>query len=90
MSFCYPLPQDFPLCFVIIISSLPQQQIMALQTPQQVQDGTESSRTTGASSNMRLAETQLQCRHHLAHRDAGIAATKTMTLDAQLKIVRKT
>jgi len=44
----------------------------------------------GASSNTLPAETQLQRRHHLAHRDAANAATGNMALDAQLKIVRRT
>jgi len=89
-SFWYLLPQDFPRCFVIIISSLPLQQIMAQQTPQQVEYGTELSRTMGASSNVPLAETQLQRRHHLAHCKAASAATEYMTLDGQLRIVCKT
>jgi len=44
----------------------------------------------GASPNTPPAETQLQRRHHLAHRDAANAATKNITLDSQFKIVRKT
>jgi len=60
---------------------------MAPPSPQQGESGTESSRTTGASSNMPPAETQLQPRHHLAHRDAANAATENMNLDAQLNIV---
>ena len=63
---------------------------MAPQTPQQGEGGTESSRMTGTSSNTPPAETQLQRRHHLVHRDAANAATENMTLDAQLKIVHKT
>jgi len=63
---------------------------MAPQTPQQGARGTESSRTTRASSNTPPAETQLQRRHRLAHRDAANAATENMTLYAQFKIVRKT
>jgi len=87
--FRYLLPQDFPLHFFIIISSLPQQQIMAPQTPQQGEGGTKLSRTTGASSNMPPAETQLHSRHHLVHHDAANAGTENMTLDPQLKIVAK-
>jgi len=89
-SFRYILAQDFPLLFSIIISSLPPQQIMAPQTPQQGEHGTESSRTTGASSNMPPAETQLQRRHQLAHHDAANAATENRTLDTQLNTVHKT
>ena len=84
------LPQDFPLRFVIIISSLPQQQIMAPQTGLQGESGTESSRTTGASSNTPPAETQLQHRHHLVHRNVANPATENMTLDAKTMIVCKT
>ena len=82
-SFRYLLHQDFPLRFVIIISSLPQQQIMAPQTPPQGEGGTESSRTMGASSNTPPAETQLQWSHHLVHHDAANAATENMSLDSE-------
>ena len=63
---------------------------MAPQTPQP--DGMQSvpSRTTGASSNAPLAETQQQRRHRLVHCDAAIAATETMAQDAHLQKVRKT
>ena len=44
----------------------------------------------GASSNMPPAETQLQPRKHLVHRNTANAATENMTLDIQLRIVRKT
>jgi len=44
----------------------------------------------GASAPMPPADTQLQHRHHLAHRDAANAATNKKTLDAELKIVRET
>jgi len=83
----YLLPQDFPLRFVIIISSHLHQQIMAPQTPQQCEGGTESSRTMGAYSNTPPAETQLECRHDLVHCDAANAATGNITLHPQLKIV---
>jgi len=63
---------------------------MAPQSPQQGESGTESTRTTGTSSNMPLAETQLQHRHQLAHQDVGNAATENLTLDSQFKIIRKT
>jgi len=62
---------------------------MAPQTHQQGEGGTESSRTMGISSNTPPAETQLQCRHHFVHCDAANAATRNMTLDAQLKSVHK-
>ena len=89
-SFRYLLAQDIALLFVIIISSLPLQQIMAPQTPQPGEHGTESSRTAGTSSNTPPFETQLQPRHNVAHHDAANKATENMTLDAQLKIFRKT
>jgi hypothetical protein len=63
---------------------------MAPQTPLPGGIQSESSRTTGASSNAPQAETQLQRRHQLVHRDAAIAATENMAQDAHLKKVRKT
>ena len=60
---------------------------MAPETPQQGESGTESSRMMGTSSNMPPAVTQLQRRHHFAHRNTANAATRYLTLDAQLKIV---
>jgi len=63
---------------------------MAPQTPHPGVIQSESSRTTGASSNAPSAETQLQCRHQLVHRDAAIAATENMAQDAHLKKVGKT
>jgi len=83
------IPQDFPL-FVIIFLTFPQQQVMAPQTPQLGVIQSELSRTTGTSSNAPLAETQLQRRHQIVHRDAAIAATENMAQDAHLKKVRKT
>jgi len=44
----------------------------------------------GASSNRPPGKTQLQRRNHLVHRNAANAATKNMTLGAQLKTVYKT
>jgi len=89
-SLRYLLPQDFPLRFIIIISSSWQQWIMAPRAPQQGESGTESSSTMAVSSDTQPAETQLQRRHHLAHHDAANAATKNLTLHTQFKIVRKT
>jgi hypothetical protein len=63
---------------------------MAPQTPQPSVIQCESSRTAGASSNAPLADTQLQRRHQLVHRDAAIAATENMAHDAHLKKVLKT
>jgi hypothetical protein len=67
-----------------------QQQVMPPQTPQPGVIQSESSRTAGASSNVPLAETQLQRTHQLVHRDAAIAATENMAQDPHLKKVRKT
>ena len=44
----------------------------------------------GASFKTPPAETHLECRHHLVHRDTANAATNNMILDALLKIVRET
>jgi cobyrinic acid a,c-diamide synthase len=44
----------------------------------------------GATSNTGLIGTKEERRHKLIHRDAANAATQHMTLDAHLKIVRKT
>jgi len=63
---------------------------MAPQTPQPGVIQSESSRTVGASSNAPLAETQLQRRHQLVHRDAAIAATENMAQEVHLKKVPKT
>ena len=89
-SFRYLFPQDFPLHFLIIISSLPQPQIMAPQRPQLGEGGTQWCSTTGGSSNTPPPETQLQCSHHWVHCDTANDATEGMTLDAQLQLVRKT
>jgi hypothetical protein len=43
-----------------------------------------------ATTNTDILGTQQECRHKLVHRDAADAATKHMTQDAHLKIVRKT
>jgi len=75
---------------MIIFLTIPQQQVMA---PEIVQPGAieaESSRITGASNNPPPCETQHQHRHQLVHRDAATSASKNMTQDAHLKIVRKT
>jgi len=89
-SYRYLLPQDLPVHFVIIISSLPLQQIMAPRTPHQGESGTGSSRTMGTLSNMPCAETQLQRRNHVAHPNHANAATEHVCLDSWSKIVHKT
>jgi len=83
------IPQYFPLS-LLCSSPFPQHQVMA---PQRLQPGmiqSESSRTTGASSNAPMAETQQQRRHQLVHCNAAIAATENMAQDAYLETVRIT
>jgi len=63
---------------------------MAPQTPQPGGIQFEPSRTTGASSNALLAETQQQRRHQLVHHDSAIAVTENMAQDAHFKKVPKT
>ena len=58
---------------------------MAPQTPHPSVIQSESSRTAAALSNTPLAETPLQCRHQLVHRDAAIAATENMAQEAHLE-----
>jgi hypothetical protein len=55
---------------------------MAPQTHQPGVIQSKSSRTTGTSSNAPLAESQLQNRYQLVHRDAAIPATNNMAQDA--------
>jgi len=73
--------QHFPLLFVIIFLTFLQQQAMAPETLPPDAIGAELSRTTGASRNAPLGETQLQPRHQLVHRDAAIVATENITQD---------
>ena len=63
---------------------------MAPQTPQPGVIQSESSRTPGPSYNAPLAETQLQRRYQLVHRDAAIAGTENIAQDSLLKNVRET
>jgi len=63
---------------------------MATQTPQTGKSGSDSSETTGASSNALLEGTQQQRRHKLVHREAADDATENMTQDADLIILCKT
>jgi hypothetical protein len=75
---------------VIIFLTILQQQAMAPETLPPGAIGAESSRTTGASRNAPLGETQQQHRHQVVHCDAANVATEIMTQDAHLKKVRKT
>jgi len=63
---------------------------MDSEPPQQVENGSKSSRLAGATSNTAIIGTQEECRHQLAHHDAPNAATKHMTQDAHFNIVHMT
>jgi seryl-tRNA(Sec) selenium transferase len=63
---------------------------MDTQPPQPGPSGSKSGQLADASSNMSLIGTQQERRHQLVHREASDAATKHMTEDAHLKVVRKT
>jgi len=63
---------------------------MDTQPPPPGESGSNTGRLAGATSNTEILGTQQECRHKLVHRDAADAATKHMTQDAHLKIVRKT
>jgi len=63
---------------------------MDTQPPQPGPSGSKSGQLAGASSNTSLIGTQQERRHQLVHREAADAATKHMTEDAHLNIVRKT
>ena len=52
--------------------------------------GAASCRTTGASHNEPLGETQQHRSHQWVYRDDAIVATENMTQDAHSKKVRKT
>jgi hypothetical protein len=54
------------------------------------ESGSNTGRLAGASSNTAILGIQQECRYKLVHRDAANLATKLMTQDAYLKIVRKT
>jgi len=63
---------------------------MDTQPPPAGESGSNTSRLAGATSNTDILGTQQERRHKLVHCDAANAATKHMTQDAHLKIVRKT
>jgi hypothetical protein len=63
---------------------------MDTQSPPPGESGSNTGRLVGATSNTEILLTQQECRHKLVHRDASNVATKHMTKDAHLKIVRKT
>jgi len=63
---------------------------MDTQPPPPGESGSNTSRLAGATSITDILGTQHVRRHKLVHRDAANAATKHMTQDAHLNIVRKT
>ena len=71
-------------------SPIPHQHIMETQPPQPALSRSKSSRFAGDTLNMSLIGTQQESRHHLVHRDVADAATRNMTQDAHLTIIRKT
>jgi len=63
---------------------------MASQTHQPGKNGIEAGGSTGITLNTSLSGTQQERRNQFFERNAANAATKNMTKDAHLKIVRKT
>jgi hypothetical protein len=63
---------------------------MDTQPPPPGESRSNTGRLAGATSNTDILGTQHEHRHMFVHRDAADAATKHMTQDAHLKIVRKT
>jgi len=63
---------------------------MDAQPPPPGESGSNHGRLAGATSNTDNLGIQQERRHKLVHHDAANAATKHMTQDAHLKIVRKT
>jgi len=63
---------------------------MDIQPPPPGKSGSNIGRLVGAKSNKEILGTQQERRHKLVHSDAAHAATKHMTQDAHLKIIRKT
>jgi len=78
--------------FLLLSSSSPMshQPIMDTPPPQPCGEGSDASRSTGASSNTSLLRTQQEHRHLLVHCKAANVATKNITQDAHFKIVHKT
>jgi len=63
---------------------------MDTQPPPPGESRSNTGRLAGTTSNTEILGTQQKRRHKLVHRDAANVATKHMTQDAHLKIVRKT
>jgi len=63
---------------------------MDTQPPPPGESRSYTGRSVGATSNTDILGTQRERRHKLVLHDAAYAATKPMTEDAHLNIVRKT
>jgi hypothetical protein len=63
---------------------------MDTQPPPPCESGSITGRLAAATTNTDILGTQQERRHKLVHRNAADAATKHMTQDANLKILRKT
>jgi len=63
---------------------------MYTQPPPPGESGSNTGRLAGTTSNREILGTQQEHRHKWVHHDAANAATKHMTQDAHLKIVRMT
>jgi len=63
---------------------------MDTQPPPPGKSGSNTGRLAGDTLNTEILGTQQECRHKLVHRNAANAATKHVTQDAHLKMVRKT
>jgi len=63
---------------------------MDTQQPPPGESRSNTGRLAGATTNTDILGTQQERRHKLDHRDAADTATKHMTQDAHLNIVRKT
>jgi len=65
-------------------------QVMAPQTHQPGDSGSESSRLMESSSNSLLADTQPPRRHQVVHRDNDNSATEYMTQEEYIHIIYRT
>jgi len=71
-------------------SHIPHQHIVEPQPLQPTSSRSKWSQLAGNTSNTSLIGTPQERRHHSVHRDAADAATRNMTQDAHLHIVRET
>jgi len=63
---------------------------MDTQQPPPGESGSNTGRLADPTTNTYILGTQQECRYKLVHRDAANTASKHMTQDAHVKIVRKT